>query len=111
MANTSSQPQLSDCLGTYATGGTRPTDAFNVLGEAVLEHRCKLNTDAAAAYLGLARSTLEKLRVAGGGPHYLKIGRRVVYDVADLEQWLKDHRRQSTSHDLPATRGISHRAN
>src|SRR5262245_36457531 len=59
--------------------------------------RRKLNTHAAAAYSGLARSTLEKLRVLGGGPRYMKIGRRVLYDVADLEQWLASHRRRSTS--------------
>jgi predicted DNA-binding transcriptional regulator AlpA len=59
--------------------------------------RRKLNTHAAAAYSGLARSTLEKLRVFGGGPNYIKIGRRVVYDLADLEQWLANHRRKSTS--------------
>jgi hypothetical protein len=57
----------------------------------------KLNTEDAAAYAGLARSTLEKLRVFGGGPNYIKIGRRVVYDVPDLERWLMAHRRQSTS--------------
>jgi predicted DNA-binding transcriptional regulator AlpA len=57
----------------------------------------KLNTHAAATFSGLARSTLEKLRVFGGGPNYIKIGRRVVYDLTDLEQWLAGHRRRSTS--------------
>ena len=57
----------------------------------------KLSTDAAANYTGLARSTLEKLRVFGGGPNYLKIGRRVLYDVQDVERWLTGHRRRSTS--------------
>jgi hypothetical protein len=59
--------------------------------------RRKLNTHAAATYSGLARSTLEKLRVFGGGPDYIKIGRRVLYDMTDLEQWLGSHRRRSTS--------------
>jgi hypothetical protein len=57
----------------------------------------KLDTRAAATYSGLARSTLEKLRVFGGGPSYIKIGRRVLYDVTDVERWLVDHRRRSTS--------------
>lgn len=65
--------------------------------ELLARPRRKLNTRAAAAYSGLARSTLEKLRVFGGGPDYIKIGRRVVYDLADLEQWLANHRRKSTS--------------
>ena len=51
----------------------------------------------AADFSGLSKSTLDKMRVFGGGPPYLKIGRRVVYDPADLDQWLVSHRRRSTS--------------
>jgi len=40
----------------------------------------------AADFSGLSKSTLDKMRVFGGGPPYLKIGRRVVYDPADLDQ-------------------------
>ncbi|MDB5470140.1 MAG: hypothetical protein JWR84_1700 [Caulobacter sp.] len=57
----------------------------------------RLSVEAAAAYVGLSASTLNKLRVFGGGPAFLKLGRRVVYDVRDLDQWLSDRRRQSTS--------------
>ena len=41
----------------------------------------KFRTTDAAGYCGMAKSTLEKLRVTGGGPPYLKIGRTVVYNV------------------------------
>jgi len=51
----------------------------------------------AASYCGSSASTLAKLRLYGGGPHYVKLGRRVVYDPADLDQWLASHRRHSTS--------------
>jgi predicted DNA-binding transcriptional regulator AlpA len=51
----------------------------------------------AATYLGLSVSTLNKLRVFGGGPVYLKLGRRVAYDLADLDDWLASKRRRSTS--------------
>jgi len=51
----------------------------------------------AASYCGMAKSTLEKLRVTGDGPPYLKIGRTVVYDAADLDEWLATKRRNSTS--------------
>lgn len=54
---------------------------------------------AAAAHLGLSASTLNKLRVFGGGPVFLKLGRRVVYDPADLDTWLASKRRTSTSDD------------
>jgi predicted DNA-binding transcriptional regulator AlpA len=40
----------------------------------------------AAAYLGISKSTLEKWRVSGKGPRFLKIGARLVgYDQADLD--------------------------
>jgi predicted DNA-binding transcriptional regulator AlpA len=57
----------------------------------------RLSTEQAASYTGLSASTLSKLRVFGGGPRYLKLGRRVAYDVADLDTWLASKRRSSTS--------------
>lgn len=57
----------------------------------------KLNVDEAADLIGLSASTLNKLRVFGGGPQFLKLGRRVVYDPADLDAWLAERRRRSTS--------------
>jgi hypothetical protein len=51
----------------------------------------------AADYLGLSTSTLNKLRVFGGGPVFLKLGRRVAYDLGDLDAWLNAKRRRSTS--------------
>jgi predicted DNA-binding transcriptional regulator AlpA len=57
----------------------------------------RLNVEAAASYTGLSASTLNKLRVFGGGPVFLKLGRRVAYDVADLDVWMNERRRRSTS--------------
>jgi predicted DNA-binding transcriptional regulator AlpA len=57
----------------------------------------RLPVSAAATYLGLSGSTLNKLRVFGGGPVFLKLGRRVAYDIADLDAWLATKRRTSTS--------------
>ncbi len=59
--------------------------------------RPKLRTRDAAAYTGLAKSTLEKLRVNGRGCPYIRIGRAVLYDPDDLDAWLAAHRRKSTS--------------
>lgn len=56
-----------------------------------------LRTPEAAAYCGSSASTFEKLRLTGGGPRYVKLGRRVVYDPADLDDWLLANRRVSTS--------------
>lgn len=54
-------------------------------------------TPEAAAYCGSSKSTLEKLRLTGGGPKFLKLGRRVVYDPDDLDAWLASKKRLSTS--------------
>ena len=62
----------------------------------------KLTTDEVAAYLGIASSTLAKLRVYGGGPIFMKLGgRRVVYDLADIEAWAAKNRRASTAAMAP----------
>lgn len=62
--------------------------------------RAMLRTREAAAYTGLAKSTLEKLRVTGGGCPFIRLGRVVVYDPEDLDAWLAANRRESTSDDL-----------
>jgi len=56
-----------------------------------------LRTPEAAEYCGSSKSTLEKLRVYGGGPAYIKMGSRVVYEVAELDAWLSARRRLNTS--------------
>jgi hypothetical protein len=56
-----------------------------------------LNAVDAAAYCGSSVSTFAKLRLTGCGPIYIKIGKRVVYDPADLDRWLDAHRRTSVS--------------
>jgi excisionase family DNA binding protein len=61
------------------------------------QFRKRLCTKEAAAYVGLSKSTLDKLRVYGGGPSFSKLGRRVVYDAADLDKWLESNRRRTTS--------------
>jgi predicted DNA-binding transcriptional regulator AlpA len=63
------------------------------------EHRPRkmLRTAEAAQYCGSSASTLSKLRLFGGGPIFVKIGRRVVYYPEDLDRWLAAHRRSSTS--------------
>lgn len=57
----------------------------------------KLDTETAARYCGVGKSTLEKLRMTGGGPAYLKPTRSVSYQVSDLDAWLDRSRRRSTS--------------
>ncbi|MCH7665240.1 MAG: type IV secretion system DNA-binding domain-containing protein [Acidobacteria bacterium] len=58
-----------------------------------------LTTPVAAEYLGLSPATLETKRSRGGGPVFAKLGRRVVYRREDLDYWIKEQRRRSTSDD------------
>lgn len=55
-----------------------------------------LNTEEAAAYIGISASTLSRMRVSGEGPCYSKAGRRVLYDVAQLDKWMEKRRRRFT---------------
>jgi predicted DNA-binding transcriptional regulator AlpA len=56
-----------------------------------------VDTEGAATQIGLAVSTLEKLRVSGGGPRFVKLGRAVRYRMTDLEAYLAERVVESTS--------------
>jgi predicted DNA-binding transcriptional regulator AlpA len=62
-----------------------------------------LRTPDAARYLGLAASTLEKMRVHGGnGPKWVRLGPRAVgYAVPDLDAFIEAGHRRSTSDTGP----------
>lgn len=61
-------------------------------------YRQKLKPAEAAVFLGLKPSTLAKMRVEGTGPIFSKLGHKVVvYDPADLEAWVMENKRTSTS--------------
>jgi predicted DNA-binding transcriptional regulator AlpA len=63
-----------------------------------------MRTPQAAEYVGLSKSTLEKLRGKGNGPVYHKAGPKiVVYRPEDLDAWLTSQRRRSTS-DVGSTK-------
>ena len=52
-----------------------------------------LRTPGAADYIGLSASTLEKMRLSGDGPPFVRLGSRAVgYDVHDLDAWIEDQR-------------------
>jgi predicted DNA-binding transcriptional regulator AlpA len=57
-----------------------------------------LNTDQAAVYCGLARATMEGLRCKGGGPRFVRYGRKAVrYLQRDLDTWMAGLTVSSTS--------------
>ena len=57
-----------------------------------------LTTKEAAKLLGLHYVTLQKWRVRGCGPPFLRLGGRAVrYRVSDLERWMRRHTFDSTT--------------
>lgn len=51
----------------------------------------------ASQRLGLSVRTLQKWRLQGNGPRFLKLGHSVRYDPADLDEYVAQARRRSTS--------------
>jgi len=61
-------------------------------------HQCVLTTREAAAHLRVSKSYLDKLRVYGGGPRFLRFGKRkILYRMSDLDLWAAERRFTSTS--------------
>ncbi len=54
-------------------------------------------TNEAADYVRLGKPTLERYRITGDGPNYLKLGGAVRYRKADLDSWLESRLTRSTS--------------
>jgi Helix-turn-helix domain len=51
----------------------------------------------ASRYIGVAQATLAKMRCWGGGPEYLKLGRKVAYERDALDAWRNERRARNTS--------------
>ena len=72
-----------------------------VIGAAVNSIPQLMTSVEAAAYLRISRRTLERYRVTGTGPRYLKVGpgkrARVLYRIPDIEAWLLEFNFESTS--------------
>lgn len=57
-----------------------------------------IKTREAARYLGLSSSLLNKLRLTGGGPVFVRLaGRAIRYRRADLDAWASASAMASTS--------------
>ena len=57
-----------------------------------------LDTEGAANELDVSSSFLNKARLSGKGPRFVKIGRAVRYERTEIALWLAGQRRHSTSH-------------
>lgn len=56
-----------------------------------------MDTREAAAFVRLGKNTLERFRLTGEGPAFLKLGGSVRYRQTDLEAWLESRLTHSTS--------------
>lgn len=65
-------------------------------------HTRLLNVTSAAERVCCSASYLNKLRMTGGGPPFVKIGARVAYDPADLANWIEGQKRTSTTGAPPS---------
>lgn len=72
-------------------GQTRPSREESHDGEL-------LTVREAADFLRCSKSYLDKLRCAGGGPEFVRLGvRKILYRRVDLMNWAKSRRFDSTS--------------
>ena len=60
----------------------------------------------AAERIGVHRSYLDRRRVTGGGPVFVRLSaRKIAYRASDLDVWLQAQRRTSTSDQGAASHG------
>lgn len=57
------------------------------------------DTTETARLVRLSKPTLERLRITGDGPPFLKLGRAVRYRKADVDGWLASRLVRSTSQE------------
>lgn len=74
----------------------RSKDAPASIGPIVVDEK------RASEIIGVSVPSLQKMRVAGTGPAYAKLGNRVRYRVADLEAYVAERVIRSTSEPVKA---------
>jgi predicted DNA-binding transcriptional regulator AlpA len=59
--------------------------------------RPRMRTPEVSAYSGIPKSTLEKLRLSGKGPRYIKLTRTVLYDPDEVDRFMEERTQSSTA--------------
>lgn len=83
--------ELVEVAGRH-TGTSRPTAPSSTQTTKKLR-----SAEDTAARLSMKPQTLAKMRWSGDSPPFVKIGRRVFYDDAEVDSWIALRRRRSTS--------------
>jgi excisionase family DNA binding protein len=58
-----------------------------------------LTQDQASEWLSLSVRTLERMRVAGNGPRFVRMGKSIRYRLCDVEAWIASRVVGSTSEE------------
>lgn len=56
-----------------------------------------MSCEETAKELGVTERTLRNWRYKGTGPSYRNIGRRVVYEPKDINEWVQNQRKVTTA--------------
>tara|TARA_R100001086_G_scaffold248363_1_gene185127 strand:- start:903 stop:1115 length:213 start_codon:yes stop_codon:yes gene_type:complete len=56
-----------------------------------------MSTFETAEHIRVSTSWLAKSRLTGDGPPFIKAGRTVLYDIHDVDRWMAERKRASTS--------------
>ena len=80
------KPNSASAVSTTALMGHMPTATAAIMG-----------APEAASYLNLSSASLAKMRCMGGGPVFVRLGRKVGYMRPDLDDWLAARRTINTS--------------
>ena len=67
---------------------TNPVETLSITGEIEIAGRQYITAHRLAAALGVTVRTLTRWDAARIGPPKIKIGKRVLFDVAKLPEWL-----------------------
>jgi len=62
-----------------------------------------LDTHDVATLIGASPRTIETWRVRGGGPRFVRVGRLARYRRSDVDAWIAERIRASTSATSPPT--------
>jgi excisionase family DNA binding protein len=72
----------------------RKEDSRKIVDEPVLEKPRRLRVPDAAKYVGITQDKLYRMRAAGEGPAFFKLGDRILYDTRDLDAWMEANRHE-----------------
>jgi hypothetical protein len=74
-----------------------PSGPHSPLGDDAAPPSTKMLVAEAAAFLRCSKSFLNKKRLDGSGPPFIKLGKKILYDQKDLELWTASKKRQRTA--------------